>query len=352
MVSLRQQRYIPVVRTRDAEMKGFSNLSNQVLDGIVPLVEITKSRRSTNNPDGAIKKNVDRMLDVLDGRPFVVDLCAIESFQNREFDNLLDASGAFTNWTSYVRRQLPPNCIPVVHLTEPHIEGDFLTQARAVVASGGYVAIRVPTSYSYVRSLVTSVAAMVREGFKIILIVDASFVPPWQREAAFLSCKGIVDSFTTLPTVTVPLSSSFPSSVVDKRYGGGDANGKFDLSEVFISEKLKTFASEPTLWHGDYSLTYPLAVEGIVTNWVPRVDIPLNDSLYYYRYRRGDGGYVRAAAEAINDSSFARLKCWGEDNVREAAAGTPQGMSPAHWIAVRMNMHITRQFTRLKKSEK
>ena len=99
--------------------------------------------------------------------------------------------------------------------------------------------------------------------------------------------------------------------------------------------------------HGDYGLIYPEDVYSMVTRWVPRVDIPLDTELFYYRFRRDVGGYVEAARRAILDPDYKPLVCWGHSNVLEASQGSPIGRSPAHWIAVRVNYHLARQLARL-----
>jgi hypothetical protein len=326
-------------------MKGFTNLSDATLDKLLPLVEITKSRRSKNNPGGAISKCTDRMLERLNGRSFIADLCGLRAFQNPEISTLLDPENAFENWTTFVRKEMPDSCIPVVHLTEPHSNLDFLTQAKRTNRS--MLAVRIPTEYPYLDELAASMSKLAENGIEIVALADASYVSWSSRKSAAEACAGVLRAVADAASILAPLSSSFPSSVMNKGLGGTDSYGELELSEVFISESIKNELAKRNVWHSDYSLTYPINVEGVVTNWVPRVDVPLDKSFYYYRYRRGNGGYVRAASEALLDSSFAPLPCWGEVNIREAAEGSPQGMSPAHWIAVRINMHITRQCKRL-----
>jgi hypothetical protein len=347
MVKLRKQRYIPVVRTRDAEMKGFQNLDAPILDELLPVVEFTKSRISPKNLGGSISKCVDRVLEVLGKRPFIADLCSIPTFQNSEFAGLLDPANAFENWTDWVNSMLPASCIPVVHLTEPHVHGDFVRQVSEFTVGSNTVAVRVPTSYPYIDELAKSVASLAAKGGGIILLVDANFVPPYNSNVGYLSCKAIVDAFGSTPAITSTIASCFPSSVVDKGYGA-DAYGKFDLSEVYISEKMKKAFPKRSFFHGDYASIHPMEVTSTITSWVPRVDVPLDTSLYYHRFRRGDGGYVRAAVAALRDASFVDLDCWGIRNIKDAATGSPQGMSPAHWISVRLNIHITRQAVRVR----
>jgi len=148
------------------------------------------------------------------------------------------------------------------------------------------------------------------------------------------------------PINCATLASSFPSSVVASGYGG-DEYGRFNLSEVMLSKQLKAIFSDKKVIHGDYASIHPLDFDGTVTNWVPRVDCPLDEQLYYYRYRRDDGGYIKAAKCTLEDKAYVDLDCWGCENIKDAARKDPQGRSPAHWISVRLNIHISRQILRL-----
>ena len=46
--------YVPVMKTGDAELRGLANLSSDVKDRIVPLIELTRSRSSKNFRTSAI----------------------------------------------------------------------------------------------------------------------------------------------------------------------------------------------------------------------------------------------------------------------------------------------------------
>ncbi|ENZ95882.1 hypothetical protein O1K_07645 [Xanthomonas fragariae LMG 25863] len=138
-------------------------------------------------------------------------------------------------------------------------------------------------------------------------------------------------------------SSSFPNSVVSA--GGEDDQGAFNLSEVYLWKEL--VLKFPDLTYGDYAGIHPIDFTGTVTNWVPRVDVMLDESFYYHRYRRSEGGYEKAAYEALNDHRYVPLDCWAQENIRLAAGGSPNGRSPSFWIANRVNFHLSRQLFKI-----
>lgn len=52
---------------------------------------------------------------------------------------------------------------------------------------------------------------------------------------------------------------------------------------------------------------------------------------------------MRAAREALDDELYENAGAWGDEQIAKAAEGEPEGRNPSHWIAVRTNIHITRQ---------
>ncbi|EPK9976499.1 beta family protein, partial [Escherichia coli] len=50
--------YFPIMKTRDAELKAMSKLSSGVFDHILPIYELTKSRKAKIAPDGDIHRRM------------------------------------------------------------------------------------------------------------------------------------------------------------------------------------------------------------------------------------------------------------------------------------------------------
>lgn len=335
--------YVPVIRTRDAELKGFREIDPKRLDRLIPVIELTRSRRSKSNPTAAVSFSVEKVREILADRYFIADLTSLDSQTTPEIEEMLDESGGFANWVAYVQKVLGSHAIPVAHLTDPFDSEIFDTQLKALGSTQEAVAIRIPTSFLEIEELMETAQRAMGDLGRVAVLVDAGFVPPsttaGARGAVLNICKEVA-SYN--PAVIVPTSSSFPSSVVAPGYGE-DRVGEFPLCEVDISAAVERALPFMRVLHGDYSCIHPLDFEGTVTAWVPRVDVPLESSLFYYRYRRPVGGYVAAAQAALRDHRYVSLDCWGDENIKMAAAGEPLGKSPAHWIGARLNFHISRQ---------
>lgn len=347
MAKLTPKPYSPVVRSRDAELKGLRELSAKVKDDLLPIVELTKSRRSKSNADGSVSVSLEKVQEALEGRYFVADVTTMKSLSNADTEGLLDQAQGFRRWRDFVAAKLPENAIPVVHLTSP-LDTDILrAQCEALIQKSGYVAVRIPSDYDEADALKAALSEVLGDLSRVVLICDGGFVTKASYGTMLTDCVATLGSFGKEPFTSIVASSGFPISVVLPDYGK-DAYGKFDLLEVSLSEAVRATKGLRHVVHGDYGLIHPADFEGTVTNWVPRVDVPLDRSVFYHRYRRDAGGYTKAARLALADTDYVSLECWGDRNIQNAAAGNPQGRNPAHWIAVRLNFHISRQAERLR----
>jgi len=347
MVSWKSYSYVPAVRTRDAELKGIRELGRSARDHLLPLVELTRSRRSKSNPLGAIEISVEKVLEILGPRHFIADLTSMDGQTNPQIETLLDEDNGFKCWTDFVSKHLGSRAIPVAHLTEPFDRKNFRQQVDALLLTQEAFAIRLPTSYRQYPEVFEEISREDSLFGRCVVLADAGFIPSRTLDGAKAAVMRIFQSVSQYsPAMFVPIGSSFPSSVVAAGYGE-DAEGEFPLTEIALSEYVKQFAITKNVVHGDYACVHPIDYVGTVTAWVPRVDVPLNESLFYHRYRRPVGGYIAAAQAAIGDPRYVPLECWGHENIVKAAAGSPIGKSPAHWISVRVNYHITRQAAHL-----
>jgi hypothetical protein len=336
--------YMPIVRTRAAELRGLRELTAPVKDAIVPVVELTRSRRSSKNPGGDVQKSIDALLEILGNRPFVADLTSLASQQNGEFGQLLNDAGAFQAWTDFVSQRLPPTCVPIVHLLDPFDEAEFRTQVARLLGVFRQVAVRIPTSYMDLPAVIAAFQADLGSLDQVVMVLDAGYVTGKTVQGAIGRLSEMIGNLHGhFPASLSIASSSFPNSVTNA--GGGDEQGELMLVEVAIGAELAPLRAD--LRYGDYAAIHPLDFMGMVVNWVPRVDVMLDDRFYYHRHRRTAGGYIRAAAEARRDQRWRPLQCWAQENIDAAAAGAAKGLSPSFWISNRVNFHISRQVVRL-----
>ena len=153
-----------------------------------------------------------------------------------------------------------------------------------------------------------------------------------------------------MPKAIICSFSSFPSAVGKRPYGGYNT-GSFKILEVITNKSLLN--KYQFVLHGDYGSVHPKRYETAGGGWIPRIDFLTEEYFFYHRHQRQpeDGGYIRAAKEVISNENYKRIKgidVWGDNEIAATANENPNGLNPAHWIAVRINLYITKQYLRLK----
>ena len=79
---MRKFNYFPIMKTRDAELKAMSKLSSGVFDHILPIYELTKSRKAKIAPDGDIHRRMLTIKDIQGERPFIFQSPLQHTFTN------------------------------------------------------------------------------------------------------------------------------------------------------------------------------------------------------------------------------------------------------------------------------
>ena len=145
--------------------------------------------------------------------------------------------------------------------------------------------------------------------------------------------------------------TSFPNNISEI---GNDETDTFSISEIFVFEAFKKI--DRKIIYGDYGSINPIRNDNVIMarGWIPRIDVPLEKSVYYYRQRRPskeskyNTTYKEVALKVMKDTRFPiDLNAWGISMIKECANGVTPSSSPSFWISVRMNIHIMQQLKRL-----
>jgi hypothetical protein len=359
-------KYVPIIKTGDAEIRGLENLTDRVKTSITPLVELTRSRSTKTLPRGDVLRRIDRFTEAYGNRPFILDLTAIPELKNEQIDHLLTSRHGYENWTNFADHLSAslPSLIPTVQVVEDiddadEIERRLRIQVDALARHFPLIAYRFsPLDLSYADDL--RAMAEGTEGLmgRLICIVDCDFIGRQKAVAYAQSALAVVHHLATLGIREIVVAgTSFPQNPTD--YGDDDNRGGHTLEEVCTFEQLRTQVSDRVakrvhLIYGDYASINPHRNDQRGGSpWVPRIDIPTETELFYRRSRRNSdveesyrATYTRVARSIVRVRDYHRLRnvlgpCWGLDQVDLAASGSPQGLHPSFWISVRMNIHIT-----------
>ena len=338
--------YFPIIKTRDGELRCFEHISDDDFDKILPIYELTKSRKTKKAPDGDIYRRMSHIGKIQGNRPFILDLSTNENYTNPQIEQLLSEQDGFKEWQYFLfDLHCELNIIPMIHLYEDD-EGHFDdVEAFVKVASikKEHLAVRLPYDLSKeeVEYYLAPIVSNLNDNCKLYVILDAEFVRYKNVhdvvDCFIESCDG-TRKFLDKVEAVVMLCTSFPSNVAQE--GGEDIAGTIDITEEAIYQGV---SEEFPIQYGDYVSINTEQIEMKGGTFVPRIDIAsLDGKLFSYkRYRRHKGGYVRAAQATLADTeSYKPLNVWADGEIAAAAREEPSGISPAYWISVRMNYYI------------
>lgn len=351
-------KYIPIIRTLAAELRGFDNLPQNLKNKLIPFFELTRGRTHKSlYPSGNIAKSYEAITNVYPNGRFFFDVTGQSNLSNSDIDELSDETNGYKKWINYL---------------------SSLNRCDDIIAS---IQIDLDT-YNFNDNLKHQIESLKNICYGLFLRVDIRIATPDEIENIvnyiktefinyenfwlFFDCAFIVESEVDgfaneiikllkkirkndqFPRNVVIASSSFPKYVVREK-GKGESDGTLKLIEIELFNKIsKSLLNSFNFIYSDYSSVHPIKNEGGGGGWIPRIDIPTSSEIFYYRTRREDGGYKTIAPLATSDYRFpVKINCWGVDQIKEASNGSSPGNSPSYWIAVRVNIHLHTQALRL-----
>lgn len=349
------EKYIPLLKTTDAELKAYAQLSEVCKQGITPVFELTKSRKTKLEADGNIDKRMSQIRELVEDRKFILDLTAHEDMVNYQIEELLDEDGGFSNWRDFLVKHNDLNIVPAVHLN-PDEPNETIRLLEWLEQNYAEFALRLEPSDPDFKEYFEIINRAQFTSRKLTVILDAQYVTRDNLDEVRRDCESVIEHGKSISGLTryVVLSSSFPKSVVGHTTECRDDKGRITKLEPLLYEGVKTAVAADAsvdVIYGDFASVHPVRNMQGGGGWVPRVDFPLDDAFIYTRVRRNEGGYVEAARRMVNNPEYKRFDAWGCDEIESAARGTPGGLSPSYWIAARINMHITKEVTRLSVSK-
>lgn len=368
--------YYLIVKTADAEMKALENTDSSVLNQLIPIVELTRGRKQpSKEKDPEKKKNeiprypydkrLERVCSILKGRKVVFDLTSDESLSSQEIQQLYIPDGGYRNWVQLLAG-LKAGChfselIPCVILDaqDESLDENMALEVESLTSMFNTVAYRSDIFDDNCYDDIDIIKQHLN-GKKLVVIVDCSYVVQASISDYAQKVEARVKNlrnFVPAETIIVVSSTSFPRNIGDI---GDDFHDSFRLSEVELAKQLEE--KGVSFEYSDYGSINPIRNDTVVMahGWIPRIDVPLKDSFYYYRERRAPKTtdyapqYTKVANYVIKDSLFPSdiESNWGVRQIRNCAAGSKPGSSPSFWIAVRMCIHIEQQVKRLSGREK
>lgn len=351
-------KYYPIIKTTIAEMRALKNINASTWEKMTPILELTKSRKGKSNPDSSVYKKIEEICQIVKSEKVILDITTIDSLSNSEIESFRDDQNGFENWCKFIgyAKTKVPNIIPVL-LAYPDSElNELLLQIENLSKHTQYVAIRLPIFEDGLGNLFSNLIQLIQHRPYLIhsIVFDASYIFEKIEDKPF---KYIIDFISYFYSKIsgfyngnyIFCSEHYPANITDYlRKNQDQYNNVIYYGNVELYKNIKLALSHSNIneiiLYGDYACIHPFRNDVKSYNWIPRIDYPKESSIYFSKVRRDAGGYEQCARNIMRLPEFQqdKLKCWGMDEITQAALVKPNGLNPSYWISVRANIHMSR----------
>ena len=356
-------KYWIIVKTGEAEIRALDNVSQNIISKITPIVEITRGRKITkeNIEMYPFDKRLSKIKNIFQGKSIAFDITSEEALSSPETDYLYSPENGYRNWINFLielkNENIFKEIIPTIvfNFEDDNFKENIINQIRSLKENFNTILYRCNISdencYEDIELIRNEIS-----GLKFNVIIDCGYIPQASHKNVSDKCIARIDNLKKIITTTtceyIIASTSFPNNVRDF----GDTNSDtYSISEIEIFNEVAKTHNE--VIYADYASINPTRNDTIVMarGWIPRIDIPLEKIIFYYKERRPKGvtayapTYTKVAREVCSDNRFPYHLSdnWGVAQIQVCANGGSPSSSPSFWISVRMNIHIEQQVKRI-----
>lgn len=335
-IDFEQYAYYPTLRTRNAELKGLSQLDPIRKSSVLPLISLGKWPKSED-----FSRSVEKAVEAMDNNPFFIDLPDDPRHHTATSAELMDPRNHFAAWREFAGSY--ENVIPIVQ-TAHGTRRDIVQQARLLEADRGCLGFRI-RDFQKDTPLVVAALSALDNVSNALVFVDAQYI----RSSLPAYIAAVTTTINALrsevpETIAAVLSTSFPAT----RTPFFDASRERGSIPILDRELHESIGGSAVAIYGDYGSIHAVVYDDQpVMRWSPTIDYAMEYEWIFERRpdeaTNGDG-YV-AAAEGLVERfpEILSSDVWGDQMIADAARGDPYGRAPVSWIAVRVNLHLTRQ---------
>jgi hypothetical protein len=336
--------YYPALRTRPAEITGYSNLRADVKNSLLPIMRIGAWPRCED-----ISESIRQLETSTEGRPFILDLTRELMYQNPAVHSLLDSSDDFKPWRNFVKGI--SNAIPVVQFIQSARLPQVIRQTRKLEGMGRKLAFRISDFTNDTNKVITALSAM-DDPKNALVIIDAGYIRETMAASIAACISSVNDIREEIPNAEITvISTSYPASLTSFVFSNSQSTaGAINILERDLHEEIGVDA----VIYGDHGSIHARTGRATGGKYTPTIDCALYDAWLFERRPNTDGeGHISAAQSILSRwPESSTDDTWGAEMLRRAASGDLEGLKTrAAWIAVRVNMHLTRQFELSSQSE-
>lgn len=354
--------YILIVKTGQAEIRAIENTSSNTLNQLFPVIELTRGRKKTLQNGKEVfpfTSNLERLKKALKGMPVAIDATSDGALSCPEVDELYEYGNGYEKWVNLVCEIDEERCFNSVTPTllmnfgDPDFEENLGKEIDLLSEHFDTLLYRNGIEDDYCYTDLPFILSHLPENKRLLILIDCSYSPQAMENNVSQKLmkrienlkNGLIDDRCSLAFC----ATSFPNNISDI---GGEDYDEFRITEVSMHNRIRN--NHPDVIYGDYGSINPKRNDNITIarGWIPRIDVPLSEKIYYYRQRRAkrayDTTYKEVARKTIRDTKYpSDINCWGCSQIKNCCT-LPPSSSPNYWISVRMNIHIEQQVRRLK----
>lgn len=359
---MKNKKYNLLFKTGDAELRALEKNTFDI-SSIFPIIELTRGRKSKKDSVGLISGRINRISQIFQNQTICIDLTTDDDLSNIQIKNLYDYSNGYSNWIEFIKelhnQKLFKEIIPtiLVDTTDENIDFNLLEQVKGLTSTFNHILYRNNINDNGCYDDIEIIKSHINNSkdVQFTFVLDCEYIPVGAHRNVIDVLNARIEKIKQLIDKTrfIIIASSFPRYVSDI---GNDYTDIFSLVEIDVHNGLD---SQYDVQYGDYGSINPTRNDTVsmARGWIPRIDVPTLDGIFYYRFRKKDYGndyartYSAVAREVIADSRFPKdySQNWGVNQIQICSDGDSPGSSPSFWISVRMSIFIEMQIRRLKK---
>lgn len=351
-----RNKYSLLLKTGDAEIRAAKHFTT--LNNLLPIVELTRGRRSKNDKEGNIVKRIDQIVPIFKDQEIILDVTSDSALSNTTIDQFYSPDNGYEAWTIFLEKLKKKRSFSKIYPTimfnweEDTDAYNLKLELKRLCELFDGIAYRSDIEDDGFLDDISVIKQYVQDIKHFFFIIDCGYLRYSNiKDCEEKSINRVKEVKKILPNTTfILLSTSYPKNVGDKD------DDILPLSEIQLHDNVSSVL-DTNIIYGDYGSINPVRNDDIVMaqGWRPKIDVPLEDRLYYSRRRRGSEKlyspvYNTVARIVESNSMFPKhlTRNWGIKQIQECASGAAPGATPSFWISVRMNIHVEQQLRRLK----
>lgn len=356
------------MKTGEAELRAIEMCQPSVLDKVFPIIEITRGRKKTfKDESGSViaeifpfKNRMKKIKKLFENRVIAIDLTSDKNLSCAEVDELYNPGNGYGNWIDFliglkeenVFKEIIPTII--INTADPNFDENLISQIEELRKNFSTILYRnsIEDEGCY-----SDLEYIHMQGYEeqLIIDIDCGYVQQASHQSYSNKLIARIKNIRSIVGESLPIiitATSFPNNVKDL---GDVDNDVFNLAEVTVHDGVSR--EIPSIIYGDYAAVNPVRNDGVVMarGWIPRIDVPLEREIYYYKEKRPKGTsaysstYSKVAKSVVKDSRFPHelVENKGIYYIKKASEGAVPSSVPSFWISVRICIHLEQQCRRL-----